>query len=100
MTATASAETIWAERVRAWRESGEPATRFVRGKGFAAGTLRYWASRLSQSERAPRIVPLVPKPTAPSSELVIEIGAARVRVGRGFDRALLAEVVSALGGSR
>ncbi len=34
---------------------------------------------------------------APSSEIVLEIGAVRMWVGRGFDRELLAEVMDALG---
>jgi len=38
------------------------------------------------------------RPTAEAVEMVVEIGAARVRVFRGFDASLLGEVVRALGG--
>ncbi len=48
---------------------------------------------------------MVPVVTRPSSlvaapEVVIEVGAAPVRVTSGFDAALLGEVVRALGGGR
>ncbi|WP_437777250.1 hypothetical protein [Sorangium sp. So ce1097] len=36
--------------------------------------------------------------TSSASELVVEVGGARVRVAAGFDPALLADVVRALGG--
>ncbi len=102
---TAATEALWSERIRSWRESGETAETFARGKGFAASTLRFWASRLRRPSEQPRIVQLVPKATGVTTtpaapELVIEIGAARVRVARGFDPELLAEVVRALGGAR
>lgn len=101
---TAATEALWSERVRAWRESGESAEAFARGKGFAASTLRFWASRLRRPSEQPRVVQLVPKraavATKAASELVIEVGAARVRLARGFDPELLAEVVRALEGGR
>ena len=92
-------ESLWAERVRAWRASGLPAPEFSYGKGFASSTLRYWSSRLRRFD-IPQFVPLVRRPAAeaPASELLVEVGAARVRVTPGFDAALLADVVRALGG--
>ena len=36
----------------------------------------------------------------PSAELVVEVGGARVHVGRGFDPGLLREVVAALASER
>ena len=91
----------WAERVRAWRASGEEASAFAAGRGYEASTLRWWASRLGRDE-ALRIVPVVTR--APSSEarvdIIVEVGGARVRVTSGFDGALLAQVVRALGGAR
>jgi len=38
-------------------------------------------------------------PEAATSEMVVEIGPARIRLARGFDVALLDEVVRALGGT-
>jgi hypothetical protein len=103
-TATTN-ESLWAERVRAWRASGEPVAQFVRGRGDAASALRSWAQRLGPAEPSPRFWRVVPSKPTPAStagvpELVLEVGAARVRVAPGFDPALLAEVVRALGGGR
>ena len=110
MSRMTSTEMKWSERVRKWRESGESAATFSQGKGFEPSTLRYWASRLRRAERAPRarapraaagFVRLVAESgsvaVAPSSEIVLEVGSVRMRVARGFDRELLAEVVGALG---
>jgi hypothetical protein len=41
----------------------------------------------------------VPRPALDVAELLVEVGAARVRVSRGFDRELLAVVVAALSGA-
>lgn len=89
----------WAERVRAWRASGETAAAFAERHGFSESTLHGWSSRLSRGE-APQFLRLVAKGPEPraSPELVVEVGGARVRVREGFDRGLLAEVVRALGG--
>ena len=99
MAVLASTAALWSERVRAWRASGETASAYADGKGFAASTLRFWASRLNRMPSAPRIVQLVPRPALVAAELLVEVGAARVRVGRGFDRELLADVVATLAGA-
>ena len=95
--ATAGTEAKWAARVRAWRASGETAQEYARRHGFAASTLHGWSSRLPHAD-APGFLRLVPKTadSSRSSEIVVEVGAARVRVGVGFDHALLADVVRAL----
>jgi len=65
-----------------------------------------WAGRLAaRAETAgPRIVALVPRSSTAAvvtaGELVIEVGGARVRVSPGVDRALLTEVLCALGVAR
>ncbi len=91
----------WAERVRAWRASGQEASAFAAGKGYAASTLRWWSSRLGREELV-RIVPVIARASSPEArgEVVVEVGGARVRVTSGFDGALLAEVVRALGVAR
>lgn len=100
--ATTATEALWSGRVQAWRESGVSAAEFARGKGFAASTLRLWSSRVRP---LPRLVELVRRPSAAAvvvsaPELVVEVGAVRVRVGRGFDAELLREVVAAVSGAR
>ncbi len=89
----------WRERVGAWRASGLTADAFASGKAFSASTLRWWSSRLG---RAPAVtfLELLPRPPSAAPELprdlVVEVGAARVRVAPGFDPSLLAAVVRAL----
>lgn len=100
----------WAERVAEWKSSGLTSTEYCEGKPFTAGGLRHWAYRLRKVEpRKPaalavRIAKVVPRaaPRAPVHEppaqegLVIEVGAMRVAVRPGFDRATLAAVVDVL----
>ena len=91
----ASSET-WARRVAAWRASGQTADTFAAGRGFAGSTLPWWASHLGRQKAAlVRVVPTRDVERATSIE--VHVGAARVVVRRGFDRALLASVVEALG---
>ncbi len=92
-------EQRWRERVLAWRASGQTADEYAEPRGFAGGTLRWWSSRLG-AMTAPRFVQLVPRPPvlAPATtDVVVEVGHARIRVSAGFDAALLADVVRALG---
>ncbi len=95
-----------------WRASGQSSTAFSEGKPFTASGLRHWAHRLSKglSPRRPRVVRVDRRPRttelpAPSGDasVVLELGAARLVVRPGVDRALLAavlEVALAAGGGR
>ena len=99
--ATTETAAIWQARVRDWRASGQTAAVFARDKGFAASTLTRWGYQVGRADptRFVRLVPATPPaPAPPSRELLVEVGAARVRVATGFDPALLAQVVAALGG--
>jgi hypothetical protein len=106
-------ETKWTERVRAWRASGRTAREFADGQEFKPSTLTYWASQLRRSvsaegvvagKQAPRIhmVQVVGKGAMAAREdtLVVAVGTARIVVRAGFDRALLRDVVEALGAAR
>ena len=107
-------ERKWVERIRAWRASGQAASEFAQGRGFEASTLRYWASRLrkevaSKEEESAVAATPVPRvrllrvaraPAVAREPLVVSVGAARIEVRAGFDRALLSELIDALGGSR
>ena len=92
----------WAERVRAWRESGQGASEFSAGKGWSEKTLRWWGSELERRSRrqsAPVAVARVVRMRAPreSHAMVVSVGAARIEVRSGFDAGLLRELVDALG---
>ena len=49
----ADARTIWKQRIASWRASGESAERFAVGRGFAASTLKWWASKLRDDSSTP-----------------------------------------------
>jgi hypothetical protein len=92
----------WTERVRAWRESGQEAAAFAEGKGYSSKLLRWWGSELARRERAkPRVqLARLVRVAPPSMPIVVAVGAARIEVRAGFDRAVLREVIDALGGPR
>ena len=95
-----STEDLWRGRVSAWRRSGLTVDAFCADKPYAASTLRWWSSRLRRAP-APSFLELRPRGAVVAvspAELVVEVGAARVRVASGFDPALLASVVAALAG--
>lgn len=94
----------WAERVAAWRASGLTAPEFCAGRGFAVGTLRWWATRLER-ERAESVAfplarvvrrPSEPRAASDGGGVVLEVGGVRVAVGAGFDRATLGAVLDVL----
>lgn len=97
----------WATQVREWRDSGLTAEAFADGKDFEASTLRSAESQLKRvkaklTSTAPRFlaVRVAPQP-AGGPEVVVEVGGARIRVGRGADLVLVVDVVRALqGGAR
>jgi hypothetical protein len=108
--AETSTTAVWVERVDAWRASGERAEVFSRRAGYAANTLRWWASKLKRelgaSESPPpqaevRIARVVRASVAevPAQPVVIEVVHAGVRISveAGTDRAALAMVLEVLG---
>ena len=122
---TKETEAKWVERVQEWRASGLSAEEFAKSKAYKASTLSWAASLLRgaaasspapSSEQAPsrprnrrrraapsatpRFLPVRARRTVTAAaEIIVEIGAARIRVSRGFDTSLFGEVVRALGGT-
>ena len=109
MNATAAE---WTERVRAWRASGLSASEFSKPFGYRGKTLCWWASELKRREHvknpandAAKVTMARVRLTRQSAEadlapISIAVGGAQIAVRRGFDAALLREVVSALGAIR
>ncbi len=85
--------------VAGWRASGLSAEAFSARRGYSPKSLLRWAAAaeaLTVTRPAEFVrLEIAPRATA-ASEIVVEVGAARVRVGRGFDPVLLRDVVSAL----
>lgn len=78
--------------VEAWRASGDSGFCFARANGVALNSLKRWASAIPQEQRFIRLE--IAAPTA--TMIAVQVGAARVLVESGFDRALLRAVVEAL----
>jgi hypothetical protein len=105
---------IWVERVAAWRASGERAETSSRRGGYAASTLRWWASRLKREMAAPAVAApaeiqlarVLRRPTPPvepgGHAIVLEIVDAGVRIAiePGADPATLAMVLDVVRGGR
>ncbi len=102
-------ESKWAERVAAWRASGQTAPTFCKGKDFSPGGLRYWAARLRSAAaaaqraddmRLARVVRTA-RPAEPvETPILIEVGDVRLGVRRGFDPGALRAVLDLVGGGR
>lgn len=102
---------IWAERVAAWKRSGQTASEFCAKRDFKPATLTWWSSRLkttvlgpppkskpaTPSVRIARVVPAhVLETRATSAPIVVEAGGARVLVPTGADGPTLATVLTVL----
>ena len=97
MKAAVATREAWAGRVEAWKASGQSARDFSLKTGVSSSSLYQWAKRLERKS-PPRFLKLVPRASSPlaAGEMIVEVGSARVRVPRGFDAELLADVVKAL----
>jgi|SRR5712675_1498916 len=102
---------MWIERVTAWRASGERAEMFSKHAGYAASTLRWWASKLknelaalppppTREVRLARVVRTTSSSPSAARGHAITIDmlhGVRVGIDAGADRATLAMVLDVLG---
>lgn len=97
----------WSKRIEAWRESGESASDFCRGREYSAKSLQWWSWHLNRSgapsstiSRRVALARVVRKPApvhaSGASTIVVHVGAARVEVGTSADRTALATVLEVL----
>lgn len=114
----AETEATWSERIEEWRRSGKTAPEFAAGKPYTSSTLIWAASQLrrrSNGEAKRRAARGVSDRVVSASdkvsmvrvvrrslradvvpEVVVDVAGARILVRRGFDSALLRDVVQAL----
>lgn len=94
------AEQRWREIVQRQRASGSTVAAFCRDNHIATSSFFAWKRKLLGGSPAAFVEATVVG-TPPASAAWIEVrlrGGRRLRLGRGFDRGLLAEVVAALEG--
>ena len=104
-----SARDKWQQIIQAQRSSGLTIAGYCRRHSLAASALYVWKQRLAVETPVPAFVQVqttaesnpAARDDAAGQAAVIEVclsGGRRLRVGRGFDHALLAEVVGVLEG--
>lgn len=78
---------IWKKRVASWRASGETAKSYSAARGWSAGTLLWWSSRLGREAAPPavRMAQLVRSAASHDREarggaIMVELLDARVRI--------------------
>lgn len=86
--------------VAGWRASGQSQKVYARARGYSAASLARWAREVGGTAVAPAFVRLEVAAEPRSTDVVVEVSGARVRVSRGFDPGLLREVVAALASGR
>ncbi len=90
----------WRDLIQRQHAGGLSVAAFCRGNGVASSSFFAWKRKLAAAPATPAFVEATVA-AAPAARWagLIEVrlrGGRRVRVGRGFDRGLLAEVVAAL----
>jgi|SRR5579864_1504676 len=100
----------WGERVRDWEASGQSAEEFARGKPFTGKMLRWWRGEFERRRRAPSRPGVAMARVVRPGEAVVDdgddaaiaivVGRFRVEVDRGFDEALLRDVLRVVGTSQ
>src|SRR5689334_1088720 len=102
----------WRDLIRRQRASGLPVAAFCRQNGVAGSSFFAWKRKIGRSPAASAFIEATVAPRRgsprsatppegrPAGSLEIRLrGGRRVRVWRGFDRGLLAEVITVLEGS-
>jgi hypothetical protein len=87
--------------VERWRASGVSAADYCAAHGMSQESLRRWALEVDGPDKAlaPKFARVEVAGLRDRGGLVVEVGRVRVRVERGFDGAVLRELVDVLTGA-
>ncbi|GGG20748.1 IS66 family insertion sequence element accessory protein TnpA [Paenibacillus aceti] len=93
-------QALWAERIQAYRASGQTMKAWCAEQNLTVHQLKYWlykAQRQDQAASATTFRPVtVTHQAAATESLQIQVGVARIDVRSGFEPGLLRDVVAAL----
>jgi len=100
----------WRQLISEWERSGQTRKEFARARGLVQSTFAWWGTKLRREARGALPETTKPSPfklarltsetvisTPSTRSLVVRVGAASIEVSDGFDAALLASIVAALG---
>jgi hypothetical protein len=88
----------WRGIIEQWQKSGLSAAAFARAHGLRTATFDRWRAAIAKAPVPPDVSFVRLEVARPVAPLVVELGGARIRLERGFDAALLREVLAALAG--
>jgi|WetSurMetagenome_2_1015567.scaffolds.fasta_scaffold993958_2 hypothetical protein len=92
----------WQQQVDVFEKSGLSRKAFCEQQQIKISTLEYWRRRLnkhcqrSRQENAAEWIPIKIQDSR-SSGIVLRVGRIAIEINQGFDRALLVEVLQAIG---
>jgi hypothetical protein len=86
----------WRERIEDYRTGGLTMIQWCEKTGYSMGQLKYWIAKCNKLARKSEaggfaLVEIVD--SSSTAKITVRVGVARIEVERGFDRAILAEVM-------
>jgi hypothetical protein len=87
---------VWEARVADYRQSRMSVREWCAKHEVTRDQLKYWVKRTQEKTACTQWTPvqIAPEPVPAVGGITIRLGAARIEVAPGFDRALLEEVLS------
>jgi hypothetical protein len=87
----------WRERIADYRAGDLTMLEWCEKTGYSIGQLKYWITKCNKLARKPEAgwarVNVVDSSGAAESKITVRVGIARIDVERGFDQAVLCEVM-------
>ena len=86
-------ESFWRCLVAEWRASGQPLSRFAKGRGVSTNSLAYWVTRPGKPVRMLQVEVEEPIPVAAAARIEVQLHGAVLRLSTDVAAAWLAEVI-------